>query len=294
MGPASLRPAAAAAPHWWQWPTIGSLDAPAVALAWQALLAHATGVERTGAAAFVLGASVWLAYAADRWFEGWRLAPGQILTPRHRFYHRWRWPVAVAWMLVLLLDVGVAVVQLPRRDLLAGMVLLVPVLGYLLSHQLVHRHHRWRVPKEICVATLLAGGVAVFLGAHPEVRAGTLGGLLAPFALLCFANCALISAWEQRIDLVHGQTSLARQYQQGARVARALPWLLALVFLLWAPAAGEPFRLVLGCALASSVLLGLVDRFEPRLGWQLARVLADAALLTPVWPLLTHRFAGPG
>jgi hypothetical protein len=287
------RPGAGAA-RWWQWPTIGSLDAPAVALVWQALLAHSVGLRWSGAAAFVLGASVWLAYAADRWFEGWRLAPGQILTPRHRFYHRWRWPVAGVWMLVLLLDLGAALAQLPRTDLVAGFGLLVPVLGYLLSHQLVHRHHRWRVPKEVCVATLLAGGVAVFLAGHPEVRTGRLGLLPAPFALLCFANCALISAWEQPIDLVHGQTSLARQFRHGARIAHTLPWALAGGFLLGAAVAGEPFGLVLRCAFASSVLLGLVDRFEPRLGWQHARVLADAALLTPAWPLLARGFAGAG
>ena len=41
------------------------------------------------------------------------------------------------------------------------------------------------------------------------------------------------------------------------------------------------------CGLASSVLLGVVDALQGRLGWQRARVLADAALLTPLVPLTT-------
>lgn len=42
---------------------------------------------------------------------------------------------------------------LSSRELEAGAALLLPpVLADLLSHQLVHRHHPWRVPKEVVVA----------------------------------------------------------------------------------------------------------------------------------------------
>ena len=55
---------------WWRWPTVLSLDAPAVVLGWQAVLAHAARVRLEWPHAVVLSASVWLAYAADRWIEG--------------------------------------------------------------------------------------------------------------------------------------------------------------------------------------------------------------------------------
>lgn len=273
-------------PYWWQWPTVLSLDAPAVALLWQWQLARSAQVALGRPHAFVLGSSVWLAYAADRWIEGWRLAPGTARTQRHHFYQKWRWPVAGFWMLVLAADLATAWGRLTPREFDAGLLLLAPVLAYLLSHQLIHRHHSWRAPKELCVAVLLAGGVALFPLAQPAVALPSLAPPLALFALLCFANCALISVWEREIDRSHGQTSLARQFHRGAAFSRLLPWLLAaLGALLAAPATGA-VRTAAACAAASSLLLGTLDLLESRVGWQLARVLADAALLTPLAPLL--------
>ena len=273
-------------PYWWQWPTVLSLDAPAVAVLWQWLLARPARVTLGWPHAFVLGASVWLAYAADRVIEGVRLAPDRIRTQRHHFYQRWRWPVATLWALVLTADLAVAIGWLTRREFVAGFLLLAPVLAYLLSHQLAHRHHPWRAPKELCVATLLAGGVALFPLAQPAIALHPLAAPLGLFTLLCLANCALISVWEHAIDETHGQTSFARQFRRGAAVGRALPWLLAFTAaLLAALETGDP-RLAALCAAASSVLLGVVDRLESRTGAQLARVLADVALLTPLVPLL--------
>jgi hypothetical protein len=275
-------------PYWWQWPTILSLDATLVAVLWQRLLAKAAAVAIGWPEAVVLGASVWLAYVADRWIEGWRLAPNQVKTQRHLFYQRWRWPVAALWALVFAVDLETAIVRLPTREFAAGLALLCPVLAYLLSHQLVHRHSRWRAPKEVCVAALLGAGVALFLVAQPSSSAlASLAAPLALFTVLCFANCALISTWEHEVDLTHGQTSLALQFQQGAAVSRALPWLLAIAAL-FSMAAHQSAKAPEGCVFAGSVLLGLIDRAESRLGRQLARVLADVALMTPAIPLLRH------
>jgi hypothetical protein len=273
-------------PRWWQWPTVLSLDAPVVALLWQWLLARSARVAPGWPEAFVLGSSVWLAYAADRWNEGWRLVPGHVRTQRHAFYQRCRWPVAGAWLLMLAADLTVALTRLSHREFAAGLLLLAPVLAYLLSHQLVHRHHAWRAPKEVCVAALLGGGVGVFLAVAPGAALRPLAGPLGMFVLLCFANCALISTWEREIDRTHGQTSLTLQFRRGAALSRRLPWVLAAGALLLGVFASGPARAAAGCALASSVSLGAIDRREPRLGWQLARVLADVALMTPLAPLL--------
>lgn len=279
-----------ASPRWWQWPTVLSLDAPAVALAWQALLAGVAHIALTRVHVFVLGASVWLAYVADRWIEGWRLEPGQTRTQRHRFYQRYRWPTAALWLFVFTLDLTVAVAQLREREIIAGLLLLLPVLAYLLSHQLVHRDRRWRAPKEVCVAVLLAGGVAVFPAAQPGAALPVLAAPLGLFALLCFTNCALISVWEHEIDATHQQTSFSHQFRGGAALSRTFPWMLALVAALTALAETGETRTAALCATASAILLGALDAGESRVGWQLARVLADAALLTPVLPLLLgHR-----
>jgi len=281
----------ATSPRWWLWPTILSLDAPAVVVLWQRLIAGSASVEARAPEAVVLGFSVWLSYAADRWIEGWRLVPGSILTHRHRFHQRWRWPLLAVWAAVLFLDVLEAFRGLTRRELGAGALLLLPVAAYLLSHQLVHRRSPWRAPKEACVAVLLSAGAAVFAVSRPGADLMGIAAPLALFALLCFSNCALISVWEDEVDRVHGQTSLALQFGGAAALANALPWAIAAVAAaVWI--AGVPHaRAAAACAAASGSLLGLVALAEARIGRVRARVLADVALMTPA-ALLLLRAAG--
>ena len=283
-------------PYWWQWPTILSLDAAIVAVLWQGLLAHVAAVSLGWQHAFVLGASVWLAYAAangaleqaDRWIEGWRLQTDQIRTQRHYFYQRWRWPLGFCWLAVLGADISVALLHLTHREFLGGLLLLAPVAVYLLSHQLIHRDHRWRAPKEVCVALLLSGGVSLFLLTAPGVMLRALAAPLGLFTLLCFANCALISIWEKGVDQAHGQTSLALQFRRARGFTRALPWILAVIAVGCLPTAAGAGRDAIACAAASGVLLGVVSLAERRFGSRLARVLADAALLTPILPWLSR------
>ncbi|HVU16076.1 MAG TPA: hypothetical protein VHD32_04090 [Candidatus Didemnitutus sp.] len=276
-------------PQWWQWLTILSLDAPLVAVAWQRAVTAAAGARRDSAPWMILGASVWLAYTADRWIEGWRLEPSQVRTQRHRFYQRWRIPVAVVWCAVALLAIGLAFLSLSRVEIESGFLIFVPVIVYLLSHQLVHREKPWRAPKEICVALLFVGGVACFpLAARPEAI-HALATPLFLFGLLCFADCALISNWEDEVDLSHGQTSLALQYPRGRIVIRYLPWVIAALAVAAMPYAATGRSLV-GCAAGSGILLGILDVFHRRLGRQFSRAVVDIALMTPF--LLV--FAPPG
>jgi 4-hydroxybenzoate polyprenyltransferase len=167
----------------------------------------------------------------------------------------------------------------------AGFLLLVPVTAYLLSHQLIHRHRRWRAPKEMWVAALFGCGVSIFVVVRPEVRPASLALPLGSFVLLCFANCALISGWERDVDRSQGQTSLALQFRHTDLLNRALPWLLAALSTAAALSTSGPVRVALACAAASAALLGAVDLAEPRMGPRLARVLADVALMTPALPL---------
>ncbi len=276
-------------PRWWQWPTVLSLDAPVVALLWQWLFAGAAGVALVPAARFVLAASVWLSYVGDRWIEGWRLAPARIRTVRHAFYQRWRWPIAGLGAVVLAADLAEAEHGLAPPDLIGGIVLLGAVLAYLLSHQLLHRHQRWRLPKEACVALLLTAGTALFVLAADPAAGRPLAGLLALFAGLCLANCALISVWEREVDRSHGEVSLVGQFRRATAFARALPWLLALLAGGYSLAGPAGLRSGAACATASALLLGTVDRLEARLGRRAARVLADVVLMTPLLPLCWGR-----
>ena len=271
-------------PRWWQWPTVLSLDAAVIAMAWQTLMAGALGVAIGWPAVFVLGSSVWLAYTCDRWIEAWRLGDRPLLTPRHRFHQRHRVALAAVAAFVLAADLGVAFTHLHRRDIVAGLILTAAVLAYLLSHQWVHRDAPWRAPKELVIAALLTAGVTIFLRSAPSTAALVrMGGL---FALLCFTNCALISRWERAIDAVHDQTSLARRSARLAQAITWLPWLAVAASAMAVASVAGPAQVVAVCALVSSLLLALADRIEPSMGWAAARVLSDFALLTPLVPLL--------
>jgi hypothetical protein len=282
-----VQPSAATRARWWLWPTILSLDAPAVVVLWQGLIARSASAPVRPPEAVVLGCSVWLAYSADRWIEGWRLAPESILTHRHRFHQRWRWPMLALWVGVLGVDVLEAARGLPAAEFWAGALVLLPVSAYLLSHQLVHRRSRWRAPKEICVALLLGAGAAVFPAGRPGSDIAGMAAPLALFVLLCFSNCALISVWEDEVDRSHGQTSLALQFGRAAALSRALPWAIAAASAAVLLAGVPRARAGSACAAASGLLLGLVGLAEPRIGRVRARVLADVALMTPAaWLLL--------
>ena len=237
---------------------------------------------------FVLGCSVWLAYAADRWIEGWRLSPGNIRTHRHYFYRARRWPIAAFWFAILGLDLGAAFRGLSAAEFRAGSLILLLVVAYLFSHQLLHRNIRWRPPKEVCIAVLLGSGVALFPVCQRGADIPHMAIPLALFASLCFSNCALISVWEKEVDRCHGQISLAIQFPGTIVFSRALPWVLsalsAVAWLTAGPKAGPASA----CAAVSSVFLGLVDLAEARIGRVLARVLADLALMTPLVPLLAR------
>lgn len=284
-----MQPSVTSRPPWWLWPTILSLDAPVVVVLWQGLIARSASAASGVPEAVVLGSSIWLAYAADRWIEGWRLAPGTVRTHRHLFYQRARWPVFGVWVAVLGADITLAARGLTARQFEAGAVVLAAVAAYLLSHQLLHRKSRWRAPKEVCVALLLAAGALVFTVSQP---AADLRGVIAPtvlFVLLCFSNCALISVWESEVDRSHGQTSVALQMGRSAAVFRYLPWGIAAIAI-GVGFAGVPHaREAAICASASGIALGLVNLAEGRSGPVGARVLADVALLTPAaYILLSH------
>jgi hypothetical protein len=268
-------------PAWWQWPTVLSLDAPVVSVVWLALLAPRAphGLVWLWPQFVVLGSSVWLAYAADRWIEGWRLPTHVVRTQRHIFYQRWRWPVSAAWLLTLSCSIGIAVTALPKAEIVGGMALTACVIAYLVSHQFLHRDRRWRVPKEICIACLLTAGTAVSL--LGVVKLGVIAVPLFLLASICFANCVLISSWERDIDRAHGQSSLALQRHVSGLIPWT-PWVLMIAAACLTMRTTGVTQAAAACVGASALLLAVIDRSVSRIGWASAHVLADAALLTPI------------
>ncbi|MBC8039799.1 MAG: hypothetical protein H7Y06_04585 [Opitutaceae bacterium] len=267
---------------WWQWPATLSLDAPLVAVLWQSLFARKLGVRLDWHDPVLIGLAVWIVYAADRWIEGWRLDLNIAQTHRHQFYIRHRWPVFWIGITAIMAATSIGITRLESREFKAGFVLLIPTLLYLFSHQLVHRHHPLRIPKEIVIAVIFALGCAL---APAFVSPEKIPTLLIPatlFGLLCFANCALIASWEKDVDTVHGQTSLALQLKGRSSIIHALPWLVSVAALASLALNSAPTHPVALCTAASGLLLGLLDLAQPRLGRETARAWVDFTLMTPV------------
>lgn len=270
-------------PAWWQWPTVLSLDAPAVALAWQFLFARVAAAALQSHHYALLAAVTWLVYAADRWTEGFEIDVAQVQTHRHRFYQRFRIHVGIAMGLISLGALGLAVRTLTPHEWQIGGLLTLPVAAYLIIGPLLRRLTPWRLPKEVLIALLFSLGSACFSLANTDTSPAHLLLPMSWFAALCFVNLALIAQWEQDVDAAHGHASLALGHPLVNRWIPLAPWLL---FALAGWATIQPWGgpvLVTRCVAASAALLGALNRVEKPLGRRRARVLVDAALLTPLF-----------
>jgi hypothetical protein len=248
------------APRPWLWPNLLSLDAPLVALVWQALFARCFHADVNPLPAVLLVLSVWLIYAADRAFDAWG-ETGRL--PRHEFYRRhWR-VVLPIWTVVLTLASWLAWVRLPWPLFLRGLILLAGVAFYFGAVHLAPAAARRAWPKEAAVAILFALGVS--LPAWNQARSPVDVLTILLFSSLCWINCIAIKQWEHREPAGWSIGAIA------AGVA------FAAIFLLH-----EHRPVLSGAEAASALAFVLLDRRRRHLSADALRVLADVALLSPV------------
>ncbi|MBT5322634.1 MAG: hypothetical protein HOL43_09735, partial [Verrucomicrobiales bacterium] len=119
--------------QWWLWPNVLSLDAPVVALVWQAAFAQVLAVELDWMQRGLLAVCVWLAYCGDRLLDVRRLPTGPVDSARHAFARDHTRPLAAAWCVGLALAAAMAL-QMSAREMLAGAGLLAAVSVYFILH----------------------------------------------------------------------------------------------------------------------------------------------------------------
>ncbi len=177
----------------WLLPHLLSLDAPLVALVWQAWWARAAGAALLPAHRAALGLAVWAIYLADRLADVRGPERPDTATARHRFSRRWRGPLrgllgaALGGLAAVTLGGG-----LPPADVRAGLGLAALMGGYFAW---VHRV-RWKVAgwwKEAWVGAAFAAGTALFVRERLTAGEWLAVGL---FGAVAFGNCALIARWE--------------------------------------------------------------------------------------------------
>jgi hypothetical protein len=242
----------------WLWPNLLSLDAPIVALLWQILFARCFHARVGFLPSLLLVLAVWLIYAADRTLDAWT---GSAALPRHEFYRRhWR-SLLPLWLLVLASGCALAWMRLTPELFLSGVALAGAVgLYFALLHLGVLQK-----TKEAAVAILFALGATV--SAWPNIRSAADVEAIALFTCLCWINCVAIEHWE-------GQSKWPIAAAAGCV---ALASIMLIVF---------SSRPVLGGAVAASALcFVLLDCARRHFSRDALRVLADVALLSPLFLL---------
>ena len=243
----------------WLWPNLLSLDAPLVAVLWQILFLRCFRAQPDIAAASLLIAAVWLIYSADRMLDAWR---GQTNRPRHEFCRRhWRALLPV-WSVVLAFAICLSWFFLPHLLFDRGIGLLAAVaLYFLVVHATPPRFRRFW-PKEAMVGALFALGATLVAWTYVRSPADVLTVVL--FSCLCWINCVAIEQWETG----------AGRWPVGT-VAACIA--LAAILLLH-----QTRPILAGAEFASALAFVWLDRGRPRLSLDAQRVLADAALLSPI------------
>lgn len=255
----------------WLYPQILSLDAPAVSVAWQWLFAKSFHVAISPAVLFVTAACVWMIYAGDHLLD---VHSGAIYSARHRFSQR-HFRKFIAMIGIVFASATVASLRLSTTVWRGGLGLAAAVAFYLVlvhaSGETVRRY--W--PKEVVVGVIFAAGSTIATWSSLQPLAAL---PIALFAALCILNCTAVEYWEwQRTHVLlrypHRMTRWLTKHFYPAAVVISTASATAFIF---TPSA------VLIAVLLSAVLLILVARNRTRIAPEVSRLLADAALLTPL------------
>ena len=154
--PPASEPAHAQRTPWWLWPHVLSLEAPLVAVLWQAALAHAHGIRLTPLLGVGLGLACWVVYLLDRTLDTFAVKSVTELDMRHVFYHRHRRVLLLGVMPPVLLLLGwMALCVIPEGVLWQAVSLALLVALYLASWSAQGS----RVTRDVFISCAGLGGI---------------------------------------------------------------------------------------------------------------------------------------
>ena len=265
----------------WLWPNLLSLDAPLIAVLWLQLFAVSLHVRLEPVVSLALAMVVWIIYVGDRLADGLNADSLAPLSARHRFHRVHRRSLSAALSMGSGLGLW-ACLHLDEATFRAGLALSLAIGAYFVA---VHTL-RLRVPKEAFVALLFSVGTFFPVWIHGAEPASVLTVVLGLFGAICWVNVVLIeySEWGhfgyRRCEMPHVTTVCA-----GPRltwIAGALGIVASSLAFLARLRLESPVLLAIALTAAALSALSVCRR---QLSIECVRVLADVALLTPIFVL---------
>ncbi|MES2997008.1 MAG: hypothetical protein V4733_09385 [Verrucomicrobiota bacterium] len=271
---------------WWLLPNLLSLDAPIVALVWLYIYERCWRLYIPWYAYVSLGLAVWAIYAADRLFDVAISEGSNRLEPRHEFHRKHRNWFRTGALLAFVSAALLTILRMPSAIYIylgAGAVLVAAFFGL----AMVAKQERIEIPylKNIIAGVTFAYGTAMTANLfRGEFNLFTMlrSTEFISFAVLCVLNISAIDLWE------HAARAKDEEIAAADELALTLPLTLlggtALVFALRDEI--QTTRPFFYAILVSTALLYILNRNRPYLSTNVLRVLADAALIVPVFLVL--------
>lgn len=266
---------------WWLWLNVLGLDAPLLAVLWQALLAWSFHAALGAAESILLGLACWFVYAADYLLDGSRAPDVALLAPRHAFYFEHKKQVLILMFITAITMVLVAAIYLDRSVSQYGVAISVLSAAYFAFLHLSPEGRRSRWPRELAVAVLFTCGTFVAAWA----RLGGLRYRLIPsalvFATLCWMNTAAIEFWEWQKNGFGPRRAPSSSAQWLAVHLREAAILVACGAIWLARISAIPWGFAVAAAL-SGLSLSLLGARARACSANFVRIAADVALYTPL------------
>ncbi|MBL9133299.1 MAG: hypothetical protein JNG86_18960 [Verrucomicrobiaceae bacterium] len=267
----------AKSPPWWLWPHVLSLEAPLVAVLWQATLARAHDLTLPPVLHAGLALCVWTIYVLDRVWDTFH-ADAVALDARHAFYRRHRVLFLAVVLPAACLALGwLALCEIPEGVLWQAVSIGVFVGLYFFVY--VARLAPALMPKPHAASLVFALGctAAIRFYSMPDTWADPILEC-AVLALLVLANLASIAAREEESNGKPG------------RWCAALPMMLTgnllvaslLLFYIQKGTFDAAMLAPATAVLAGLALLAVLRRFRTRLSVDAHHVLADLAVIAPL------------
>lgn len=173
--------------QWWLWPSALSLEPPAVALAWQDLLARSHDLALRPEGRLALGLTVWAVYLADRLIDTQLHSPGRERLI-HQFCRAHRRFVMLLLALIVAADFLLAIFWLRPQILVDGLWVSFGVSVYLT----LFVWRRWQDrAKPLAAAALFTAGVFLVAWTRTPSPADSLTPQAFVFFALCLGNLTL-------------------------------------------------------------------------------------------------------